>query len=225
MKVQGRLFRSALQVAVCSAALAFATPSAMAAEVYGGIGLPGAFAGFAKPIGSRFAFRGDIAALPGMNGTRTEDGIRYDAQSEIRRLGLFGDWFAFGGGFRLTGGLTFNQFTIDLQARPEGSTIKIGDRQFPVSDGDRFDAQIKFPSVTPYLGIGYGHHAAERGWGFHADLGVSIGRASVSAQASGALAQQPGIAEEVAREQAQLEEGVGKIRAIPQLSIGISYRF
>ncbi|MFK7967124.1 MAG: hypothetical protein AB8C46_24460 [Burkholderiaceae bacterium] len=225
MKSLSSFTRPVLRAAICSAAITLASPTAIAAEVYGGIGLPGAFAGFSKPIGERFAFRGDVAALPGMDGTRTEDGIRYDAQSEVRRLGLFGDWFAFGGGFRLTGGLTFNQFKIDLQARPEGNTIMIGDRQFPVSDGDRFDAQVKFPSVTPYLGIGYGHHAAERGWGFHADLGVSIGRATVTAQASGNLANQPGIADEIAREQAELEEGVGKIRAIPQLSIGISYRF
>ena len=198
---------------------------AKAVEAYGSIGVPGVLVGGAHPISDRVTLRADIGGIGSFDGTRTEDGVNYEAQGKFNRLGLFADWFALGNGFRLTGGLTVNQMEIDLQGRPEGGTITIGDNTYAVSDGDRFDARVEFPRLTPYLGIGWGHQAAERGWGFHADLGVSIGRAKVSAQAYGALATQPGIQDDINREKAELEDGVGKIRAIPQLTIGVSYRF
>ncbi len=201
------------------------SPASHAVEAYGSLGLPGVLVGVAHPVNQSFTVRGDYGGIGSLSGTRTEDGIRYDGTGDFNRLGLFGDWYALGNGFRITGGLTFNQMALDLEARPEGNTIMIGNNTYPVAANDRFVARIEFPRVTPYLGIGWGHHAAEKGWGFNADLGVSIGRATVSTQTYGALATQPGIADDVAREQAELEEGVGKIRAIPQLTIGISYRF
>ena len=63
------------------------------------------------------------------------------------------------------------------------------------------------------------------GWFFTADLGVSIGRARLSSQVSGQLASAPGIDAAVDSELAELRDGVGKVRAIPQFLFGVGYRF
>ncbi len=220
-----RRSNAVLSSTALAAALSLVAPAAHAVEAYGSLGLPRVLVGVAHPVNPSLTVRGDYGGVGSLSGTRTENGIRYDGDGEFNRFGLFADWYALGNGFRITGGLTFNQMSLDLEARPEGSTIMIGDNTYPVSPGDRFEARIEFPRVTPYLGIGWGHHAGEKGWSFNADLGVSFGRATVSAQAYGALASQPGVAEDIAREQAELEDGVGKIRAIPQMTIGVSYRF
>jgi hypothetical protein len=55
-------------------------------------------------------------------------------------------------------------------------------------------------------------------------LGVSIGRAKVSATGYGVLAG-AGVQADIDREVSQLRDGVGKIRVLPQVSVGLSYSF
>lgn len=90
--------------------------------------------------------------------------------------------------------------------------------------GDRFDVKIKFPSATPYVGLGYGHHAV-KGLGFHADFGVSIGRTKLTATATGPTLSTAVSQADIDAELAELRDGVGKVRVLPQLSIGLNYRF
>ncbi len=210
---------------IAAGVVAWPVGHAHAIEVYGGAGLPGITVGVAESINADLTMRADLSALSTISVDRVESGIRYEGESTIRRLGVFADWYALGNGFRLTGGLTFNQMRFDLQGRPDGDTIMIGDTVYAVGADDRFTARIEYPRVTPYVGIGWGHHNVGRGWGFHADLGVSIGRASVSASVTGNLATQPGIQDDVDRELAELRDYVDRLRVIPQISLGVSYRF
>jgi len=82
---------------------------------------------------------------------------------------------------------------------------------------------IKFPKVTPYVGIGWGHQATTKGWGVVADMGVSLGRAKLRANTN--LVGNGITQDDVDRELKDLREGVGKIRFWPQLTVGASYRF
>ncbi len=203
----------------------FLSTSAHAWQVYTQVGLPTLGVGVAHPLSETVVLRGDFGSTGSVNERRTEEGIDYDATGRLSRFALLADWHPGGGAFRITGGAHFNDSSIDLVAVPAGSTITLGGQTFPVTAGDRFDASIDFPGVTPYIGIGWGSPSREPGWHLTADLGVSIGRASLSAQVSGQLAGLPGIDEAVDRELAELRDGVGKVRAIPQLTIGIGYRF
>ncbi len=203
---------------------ASAAGTAQAGEVYGGLGIPGVMIGYAQPLSPSTTVRVDYASLGSRSETRTEEGINYNATLKVNRLGVFADWFVTKSNFRLTGGLTSNQFKVDLSGGGSGSTITIGNNTYNLTAGDRFDVHVKFPSTTPYLGLGWGHQQAEKGWGFNADVGASFGKAKVTTQLSGALASQVSQAD-VDAETAQIRDGVGKIRAVPQLSVGVSYRF
>lgn len=202
----------------------FGTAPAHAGEVYANLGLPGIGLGYAHPIDSRFTVRGDFMTMGSRQKDTTEDGIAYTGRYKLQRVALFGDWFPFEGSFRLTGGLSSNNYRISLDASGVGGSLTIGDRTYNTSPGDGLNVEIKFPAVTPYLGIGWGHQTSS-GWRMAADIGALIGKAKVTATARGALANEADIQANIDKELAELRDGVGKIRAIPQLSVSVGYSF
>ncbi|GAB4560000.1 MAG: hypothetical protein IV105_06750 [Rhizobacter sp.] len=197
---------------------------ANAGEVYTGIGTHGVMLGFAQALSPQFTVRGDFGTLGSRDKNEREEGIDYEGKATYNRVGLFGDWFPFdGGGFRFTGGVTFNNMKLDLLARGNGTPMTIGNNTYTTDSTDRFNVKIEFPKTTPYLGLGYGHQLST-GWGFVFDLGASIGKAKVTESHSGnnfSLIPQSDIDAELA----EIRDGAGKIKAIPMIAIGFNYRF
>lgn len=198
---------------------------AHAAGVYAGLGVPGVVLGFAVPVAQDVTLRTDFSTVGTRTANRVESGISYEARLKADRIGAFVDWFPFSGRFRLTAGVTSNDFKAQLGAFGAGKVVTIGSNSYTLQASDRFDADIGFPRTTPYLGIGWGHRGGAAGLGFHADIGVSIGRPTVSTRVSGNLALAPTIAADVAQEEAQLRDAVRRIRAVPQITLGADYRF
>jgi opacity protein-like surface antigen len=131
--------------------------------------------------------------------------------------------FPFGGTFRFTLGATSNQYKIDLLASGAGGTLTIGNTTYNTSSADQFRVQVKFPTSTPYFGLGWGHGSGS-GLRFSFDLGASVGKATVSYQLSGPIASQASQAD-IDAELAELRNGVGKVKAIPQLTLGLGWSF
>lgn len=215
-----------------AAALLLALPALAASaagsglEVYGLFGLPGPGVGIGVPVGSGLSLRADIAGTDGISRSLTEDGITYDAAGKATRLGFFADWFPWAGRFRLTGGLTINDMRLDLNASGAGRVLQIGSNTYTLGADDRYEVRGEFPSTTPYLGLGWGHHASGGpGWGFVADVGVSLGKPKVTGRASGPWSTQPGLQADIDRETQTLRDTVANIRAIPQITLGVNYRF
>lgn len=196
-----------------------------AAGVYAGVGVPGVVLGFALPVSSNVTLRTDFATVGTRTATRVESGISYDARLKSDRIGAFVDWFPFSGRFRLTAGVTSNDMKAQLGAFGAGKVVSIGNNSYTLQATDRFDADIVFPRNTPYLGIGWGHRGGATGLGFHADIGVSIGRPAVTTRVSGNLALAPTIAADVQQEEAELRDKVRRLRAVPQITLGADYRF
>ena len=213
-----------LRYALAAALGVWALAPAQAGEVYVGLGLPGVGLGYAQPLNPSFTVRGDFFTLGKRDLTETESGIRYTGNYRLQRGALLADWFPFEGSFRLTGGAAFNTYKMTLDASGAGGTLTIGDRTYTTTAADGLTVQVKFPKTTPYIGIGWGHQVGS-GLRFSADVGAAIGRATVSAVARGQLAAQPDIQSNIDKELVELRDGVGKVKAIPQLSLGIGYSF
>lgn len=215
-------FRPHRLAPVLGLAALIALPAA-AGELYTQIGLPGVGLGYAHPLSSMVGLRGDIVTL----GTRTEDvteeGISYQSKLKTNRGGVYADWFPLGGLFRFTLGATSNQYKLDLDASGAGRTINVGGTNYTLGAGDGLNVQVKFPGTTPYVGIGWGHGMGS-GLRFSLDLGASIGKAKVTATGRGVLATQA-AQPDIERELAELRDGVGKIKALPQLSFSLGYSF
>jgi hypothetical protein len=200
-------------------------PTSQAGEVYTGAGFPGLMLGYAQAVSDLVTLRADVATLGSRSKNGNQEGINYQGKLKSTRLGVFADYFPTGSDFRLTGGLTFNQMKVDLKSNFQaGQVVTIGNTTVVVpGSGYRFNVNIKMPAVTPYLGLGWGHKDVAQGWGFVADLGASIGQAKVDIDTNITDA---GVSQaDIDRETQELKDGVGKIRLIPQASIGLSYRY
>jgi len=220
-----RQTRFHLLVCLSLAGAAPAHAQVMKGEVYTGLGFPGLMVGYAHAVDALVTARVDYASMGGRSRDGFEEGINYRGRARFARVGLFADYFPWNNGFRVTGGLTVNQMKVDLRADLQpGDTITVGDSTVTVpGSGYRFNVTVKVPPVTPYLGIGWGHHRREPGWGVIADLGASIGRAQVDIDTN---LTEAGVSQaDIDRETRELKDGVGKIRLVPQATLGISYRY
>ena len=194
-----------------------------AAEIYTQAGMPGLMIGWAVPLSSQFGLRVDVATIGQRTDKRTEEGIRYDAKLKLDRTALLADWFPFSGSFRLTGGVTANQYKLDLLATGAGGTITLGNTPYTTTSADQLLVRGRYPSSTPYLGFGWGHQAGT-GLRFSMDVGAMFGRASVSASVIGPWAQRVSQAD-IDAELAELRSGAARVRVLPQLTLGLGYSF
>lgn len=206
-------------------ALCLAAPfAAQAGSAYAQVGFPGVGIGYAQALNDVVTLRGDFSTMGSRSKNGTEEGINYNGKVKVSRWGLFADYFPLGNGFRLTGGATVNDMSVKLRSNiTAGTSITVGNATVISNGTEYFNADIKFPKVTPYIGIGWGHADKTAGWGFVGDLGVSFGRAKVSIDTN---VSQRGVSQaDIDRETQEVKDGVGKIRVLPQATLGVSYRY
>ena len=209
----------------------FAARPAAAVEAYVATGFPYALVGIAQPINATFALRADFGTIAhhGYSGTTSDNDFKGDI--DYRRAALLGDWFVAGGGFRLSGGATFNQAKATMTASAHNGKISIGGVQYDAPSSTYYvQSDLSFPKAAPYLGLGWGHHDSPAGLSFNADLGASIGTAKATPlKASPALASElavnQGGAADLASENKDFQDTVHRFKAIPQLTFGVGYRF
>ena len=209
-------------IVVALAAAGLVPMGANAVEIYGGAGTTGAEIGVSARLSESVVGRLDYNAL---NFTRrfTTSNIDYDAKLKASNAGVYLDYFVTGG-FRLTGGALIGNRNIHGTARSIGGSFTLGGVAYPAAAGDTLDFDAKFPTATPYLGIGFGHHLQAPGLRVYADAGVAYGRPKLTLSPSASLASKVNPAD-LRGEQRSAQEEANGLRAYPVLKIGISYRF
>ncbi len=215
-----RLFPAAFAALALGAAL-----PAHSGDLYLGAGTSGVTAGYAQPLSERLVLRADVSTLGRPHLDRSRGGIDYQARIKADRVGAYADWYVYKG-MRVTGGVTLNDAGAQLTGRGNGATVTIGGTPYPTTAQDRFDVEVKFPQVMPYLGVGWGRQPSpEKGWGLAVDVGLSVGKPRVTGQVSGP--QLPGAVQQadVDRELADLRRSLGRFKGIPQVGVSLSYRF
>lgn len=219
---------SSLRVSASAAAVLTiaAMGQARADGVYSSIGLPGISGGYLHTVNEKLGLRAEAGFTGKIDKTDTSSGIRFNAVMKYNRIGAFGDFHPFSGGFRLTGGVTINRATVELRSRfGNGSTVTINGKTLTPSSSDYFNADLKYPTVMPYIGIGWGHQAKPSGGlGFTADVGVSIGRPKLTVNTN--LVGQGGITQDdIDTKTDELYDDIGDIKLLPSASVGLNYSF
>jgi hypothetical protein len=174
----------------------------------------------------------------GFNVDYSSQGLDYKAKFNPTNVHLLGDFFPFGGGLRLTGGLVFqsNQFnatgTPSSSAIPGGipTQINLGGVNYNISDVGTVSSEGSFSnSVAPYLGIGFGTPISP-GLGFNFDAGVMFAgsanvrlRANIPSSIPAALQTQ--IRNSLADQERQTNNDIGGFNLYPVISVGVSYAF
>jgi hypothetical protein len=153
---------------------------------------------------------------------RTIDGIRYDADLNLKSTALFLDWHPMKGTFHLTAGYLFSSNKLDAKATPS-EPVQIGDTTYQPEDIGRVNAGVNLGS-GPYLGLGWGNLPAN-GLGFTFELGaVQMGTpdADLSVEdPNGVIAAN----NDIEKERANIEQDLDEFKLYPVISLGISYGF
>ncbi|MDP3651995.1 MAG: hypothetical protein Q8R67_09965 [Rhodoferax sp.] len=202
------------QLALVLGALPVAALAGDTGTVYTQLGTNGLGIGYAASVSDDWAVRGQYNTMKQSFSGDVGDfgsGSSLDVKIDFNSLQLVGDWYPMGEGFRVSGGVVFNNNKITLNGT--GS----------VNNGPQtaVTAEIKMSDgVAPYLGIGYSTKPkVAKGLGFNFDLGVMVQnpKATLTAPAASAA--------DVAAEQAQMQDAVDKLKYMPVLALGISYSF
>jgi len=158
---------------------------------------------------------------------KTESDIAFDAHLKMTSGSLLADLFpARRGSFHLSTGLITNPVNLTGTGVPtESGTFEINNHTYTSSEVGTMSGRIKWPSVLPYFGLGFGTPAAaHRALKFIFDLGVGIGRGKVSLTATGA-ANNAQLQSDLDAEIADIQKDVHKVPVYPVISFGLAYRF
>jgi hypothetical protein len=159
-------------------------------------------------------------------------GIDYNANFNPTNIHLLGDYFPFGGGLRLTGGLVLQNNGISATGKPNGAgQVVINNNPYNATDLGTLEAEGSFSnSIAPYLGIGFGTPISP-GLGFNIDAGVMFaGSPTVKLRANNIsplvpIATQNQIRQDLAAQEQRTNNDISGFSVFPVISIGVSYTF
>jgi len=199
-------------------------------SLYAKAGILGAGAGFAYGINDSFTLRSDFTTMGSYSKSFTAGDVHYQGKLRHDTLSVFGDWFPFDNGFRLTTGFGL----LDTRVKGSADSFKIKGHDLNFGRDDYFNAKAKYKAFAPYLGIGYGHNVAQRksgSWGVNADLGVYFGRIDTSYSVGGPAYEQinaldPDLTRKTIDEQyGKFKDKAKDFELIPAVYVGVSYYF
>jgi hypothetical protein len=234
METRNRVLGKAARVAVVLSVFAV-LPTRAEVAIAGKAGTLGAgvelTAGLSRQLNARFGVN-----AYSYSDRREASDIEYDGEADLRTATALLDWHPGGRGFRLTGGLVYNDTTIEGSSLPPASGVyNIGGVPVPVNLVGTLDAKAEFDPIVPYAGLGFGNAVApNKKLGFFLDLGVVFqGEADVTLipiiPAGSPINTTPGAREALnvllQREEQDLEDEAADYDLYPVVAIGVSYKF
>jgi len=188
----------------------------------GGIGL-----GVTKNLYDRYTLRGEWSSYS-VDRAITEGDVTYDGRLKLQAAALYVDYHPFEGSFRLTAGLSLAGPRASMEGRATGGTITLNGNVYDAT-GEYVKAKVEYPSVMPYLGLGWGYRPSGKpGMMWGVDLGVFFGRTTASVTFSPGLVQaatQAGHPEDLALEEQKFKDAADGIPIYPLVKVGIGYSF
>jgi hypothetical protein len=202
-----------IQIALLASALPVAAVAGDVGTVYTQFGTNGLGLGYAQSVAQDWAVRGQFNTLnlsyTGDVSDTTSSGSA-DLKFKFSSLQVTGDWYPSDGGFRVSGGVVFNdnKITLDGTGTVNGIANQTINAEVKMSDG-----------VAPYIGLGYSTRPKmAKGFGFIVDLGVMFQNPKATLTSSASAA-------DTAAQLAKIQDAVDKLKTMPVFGIGVSYSF
>ncbi len=202
--------------------------SALAADVAvtGKIGTLGLGGGITKNIVPQINGRLSINWFS-YNYSTTASDVAYNFNLKLLTVGALADWHPGESGFRVTGGIYFNNNRISGTAKlATGGPFTIGDNTYTAAQLGVLTAGIDFNTLAPYIGIGWGNPLRQDSrWTFAFDLGLLYqGSPRVNLTATNP-ANIPGLDADLATEEDSVSQALRSFKYYPVISLGVSYNF
>jgi hypothetical protein len=205
---------------------AVALPAALSAQVAvaGRAGTLGVGGEAGLELTRQIGLRGGVNFQP-WEPTIELDEVEFTVQLPSPTYHAMVDLYPMGGGFRLSGGLTWFSSSVEVTARPT-EPVEVGDQTYSPQEVGELLGEFETKEMAPYVGLGFGRLGGRRGVGFLLDLGVAFhGEPSVSLSATGPLSNQAAFQANLAEEEANINEDARKYRVYPVLAIGLAIGF
>jgi hypothetical protein len=193
-----------------------------------GIGLHAGTTGLgidaSKLLFSHLGVRGEFNYL-GFGLSETFSDVTYSAKLRLQSIPLLVDLYPGArGSFHVSGGVVFNQTHLVGTGVPgAGGTLTINHDTYTSSEIGVLSGAFRYPSTGGYFGLGFGTPAKKSMIAGTFNLGVILGKPSVSLSATGASTN-PALASDLAAQQATTQKDVNKLTFFPVLSSGIMLR-
>lgn len=131
------------------------------------------------------------------------------------------------GSFHVSAGAVQRSDRIDVIGVPNfDGTYTLDDKEYSQSEIGILYGAIEFPSLSPYVGFGFGS-PARRGWALRPvlDLGVVVGSPQMSLGATGGFPNTP-LAASLTAQKEEFQKNIEKFLTVwPVISLGLSYHF
>ncbi|MEF2250968.1 hypothetical protein [Ralstonia solanacearum] len=193
-------------------------------EIYNSLGTEGLGIGYGYALTDAANVRVEVNGFSFPNNFTAGD-LHYDAKLKAAHGALLGDYFPAPDAFpiRLTAGIFVGDDRIDGTATSQSGTYRINGATVSGA-GQSITAQLKFPAVRPYLGIGFGHNPRVKGLSVAFDAGFAYGKPSVSLNVPPSIAAAAGASNVSAAEQS-LQAKADHLKFSPILKAAVTYRF
>lgn len=159
--------------------------------------------------------------------TEDQDDISFDAKLKLHSVTALVDLYPGARKkFHITGGIVTNPLEFTGVGVPHGSTFEIDNTTYTSAQVGTLNGSGKFPSVLPYLGLGFGTPAnAHKGIKFVFDVGAAIGQPTLSLTATN-----PGnnalLAQSVKNQETKTQDDVRKyLKVFPSIMFGLVFAF
>ncbi|MGV3710237.1 MAG: hypothetical protein ACO1Q7_15495 [Gemmatimonas sp.] len=159
--------------------------------------------------------------------TREQDDITFDADIKLHSFTALLDFYPSArGSFHLTGGVITNPLEFTGVGVPSGAGYEIDGTTYTAAQVGTLNASGEFPSVLPYVGIGFGTPAtSKKGVKFVVDIGAGIGQPTLNLKATNPM-NNAQLAAHVENQRVKTQEDIRKyLKVWPSVTVGLAFAF
>lgn len=158
--------------------------------------------------------------------TANQSDVDYDATLNLKSFfGLLDFFPSARGAFHLTGGVLANKSTVDATGVCTSGSIDLNGRSYTCAQLGSLKGSVKFPSASPYIGIGFGTPARGSRVHFVTDFGGVFGGPTLALSASNS-ASNPQLAADVKAQRDKTQKDIDKyLKIFPISNFGLGIRF